>query len=303
MKNRRMAASRERVFLSADWLDLVMVNYEVDPSVLASYVPNGTELDSFDGKTLVSLVGFRFLRTRLFGLLPIPFHSDFDEVNLRFYVRRRHSAEERCGVVFIREVVPKYAVAYIARAVYGEQYSCVSMRHKITTDGNHKSAEYEWRLGRKWCKLCARAESDAVLPAEGSLEQFITEHYWGYSAQRDGGCIEYHVTHDPWRVWSATDAGFYGDATTLYGPALAGVLGNALHSAFIAEGSPVLVYKGSRISSHVKVCSVNNLALRQDPLHFTWFDVCRGKQPPGMVNPVECFLAQRVLALEKNPGL
>jgi uncharacterized protein YqjF (DUF2071 family) len=239
--------SSERIFLSAHWLDLVMVNYEVDPFLLKSYVPSGTELDSFEGKTLVSLVGFRFLGTRLFGALPIPFHSDFDEVNLRFYVRRRHSGEERRGVVFIREVVPKYAVAYIARAVYGEKYSCVPMRHLIATDGNRKSAEYEWRFGRKWCKLRAESEGDPVIPGKGSLEQFITEHYWGYSAQRDGGCIEYQVAHEPWRVWAATDAGFHGDATALYGAALAGVLRSTPHSAFIAEGSPVLVYGGSRI--------------------------------------------------------
>jgi uncharacterized protein YqjF (DUF2071 family) len=242
-----MPTSRERVFLSADWLDLVMVNYEVDPLVLKNYVPSGTELDSFEGKTLISLVGFRFLRTRLFGTVVVPFHSDFDEVNLRLYVRRRHSGEDRRGVVFIREVVPKYAVAYIARAVYGEKYSCVPMRHAIATDGNRRSAEYEWQLGREWCKLYARAEGDAMMPAEGSLEQFITEHYWGYSAQRKGGCTEYHVRHDPWRVWAAADAGFQGDAAALYGLALAAVIRSAPHSAFIAEGSRVLVYSGSRV--------------------------------------------------------
>jgi uncharacterized protein YqjF (DUF2071 family) len=224
-----------------------MVNYEVEPSLLKNYVPKGTELDSFEGKALISLVGFRFLRTRLFGALPIPFHSDFDEVNLRFYVRLQHSGEDRRGVVFIREIVPKRAVAYIARAVYGEKYSCVPMRHSIVTNGKRKSAEYEWRLGHEWCKLQAQAEGDPVMPGEGSLEQFITEHYWGYSAQRDGGCVEYHVAHDPWRVWSATGAEFQGDATALYGSELAELIRTSPHSAFIAEGSPVLVYQGVRI--------------------------------------------------------
>src|ERR1700687_2292845 len=102
----------ERVFLSADWRDLAMLNYEVDPDLLRKHVPAGTVLGSIDGKTFVSLVGFRFCNTRLFGRLPIPFHADFDEVNLRFYVRRRHSGEDRRGVVFIREIVPKRAVAY-----------------------------------------------------------------------------------------------------------------------------------------------------------------------------------------------
>src|SRR5271167_3016332 len=92
--------SMERVFLSAEWRDLVMLNYEVDSQLLRSYVPRGSELDSFNGGTLVSLVGFRFLRTRIFGALPIPFHSNFDEINLRFYVRRRHPEGDRRGVVF-----------------------------------------------------------------------------------------------------------------------------------------------------------------------------------------------------------
>jgi uncharacterized protein len=244
----RSSPSRERVFLSADWLDLVMLNYAVDPALLQTYVPSGTELDTFAGATLVSLVGFRFLRTRLFGALPIPFHSDFDEVNSRFYVRRRHSGENRRGVVFIREIVPRRAVAYIARLVYGEKYSRVPMRHRVAVNGNRKFAQYDWRLGRQWCSLHAQSEGAPGIPAEGSLEQFITEHYWGYSAQRDGSCIEYHVAHPPWRVWSTAAAGFEGDASALYGSELARILRNAPHSAFLAEGSPVFVYRGARIS-------------------------------------------------------
>ena len=235
------------MFLSADWLDLVMVNYEADPRLLETYVPRGTELDSFDGRTLISLVGFRFLHTRLFGELPVPFHSNFDEVNLRFYVRRRHAGEVRRGVVFIREIVPKHMIAYVARAFYGEKYTCFPMRHSITTNGVHKSAEYEWRVGREWCKLYARAGSDPVKPAENSLEQFITEHYWGYTARRNGGCIEYKVAHDSWRVQAASIAGFEGNAAELYGTGLAGVIRNEAHSAFIAEGSSVQVFEGSRI--------------------------------------------------------
>ena len=106
-------------FLTAEWRSLAMLNYVVDPALLAPMVPRGTELDSFDGRTYMSLVGFRFERTRVRGIW-IPLHSDFDEVNLRFYVRRRVSGEIRRGVVFIREVVPRWAIAAVARAVYGE---------------------------------------------------------------------------------------------------------------------------------------------------------------------------------------
>jgi uncharacterized protein YqjF (DUF2071 family) len=120
-----------RVFLSAEWRDLMMLNYEVDPRILREYVPRGVELDAFDGRTFVSLVGFRFLRTKLYGFLTVPFHSNFDEVNLRFYVRRRGGGEERRGVVFIRELVPRVAIARFARLMYGEKYDACPIEHRI----------------------------------------------------------------------------------------------------------------------------------------------------------------------------
>lgn len=267
----------ERVFLSAEWRDLVMLNYAVEPQLLREYVPRGTELDSFGGKTYISLVGFRFLRTKLFGVLPLPFHSNFDEVNLRFYVRRRADDGDRRGVVFIREIVPKRAVAWLARMAYGENYSRYPMRHRVSAEGERKVAEYEWQFrSGQWALIHAECEGDSdlsrgldspstrepFLSGEGSLEQFITEHYWGYSAlpgspyrgpgspslQRDGGTIEYHVTHPQWRVWQSARAGFEGDAGDIYGSAFGEALQRPPDSAFIADGSPVVVFAGRRIA-------------------------------------------------------
>jgi uncharacterized protein len=240
----------DRVFLSAEWRDLVMLNYEVDPGLLAKYVPRGTELDAFGGRVFVSLVGFRFLRTKLFGILPIPFHREFEEVNLRFYVRRRDTRGDRRGVVFIREIVPKRAVAQVARLAYGENYVRHQMRHTVRTNGEGITAEYQWRLAREWCGLRAESSGPPAYAAEGSVEQFITEHYWGYAAQRGGGCVEYHVSHVPWRVWVSSAAGFEGDGESLYGTELGRVLRRAPDSAFIADGSPVIVFAGRRISWH-----------------------------------------------------
>jgi uncharacterized protein len=239
----------KRVFLSAEWRDLVMLNYGIDPSLVARYVPQGTELDTFKGRVFVSLVGFRFLRTKLFGFLPLPFHTNFDEVNLRFYVRRREGGEERRGVVFIREIVPRFAVAQLARLAYGENYVSRAMRHTVHANGAGIAAEYQWRLERQWCGLRAEASGAPTQVAEGSVEQFITEHDWGYSAQRDGGCLEYQVSHAPWRVWKSTNAAFGGDPQLFYGAGLGRVLRRPPDSAFIADGSPVLVFKGQRISS------------------------------------------------------
>src|ERR1700723_741590 len=198
-----MEIKRQNTFLAAEWKALVMLNYAVDSSLVERFVPPGTELDSFKGRTYVILVGFEFNRSRIFGF-PVPFHQTFEEVNLRFYVRR----SSKRGVVFIRELVPKCAVAVVARFAFHENYSCVPMSHRIETgaDGDVVKAEYAWRWGSwrsgSWrsglwrsgsdrCMIRIETEGASFLPPEGSASQFITEHYWGYAAQPGGGCLEY----------------------------------------------------------------------------------------------------------------
>jgi uncharacterized protein len=237
----------KRVFLSAGWQDLVMLNYEVEANLLSRYVPLGTTLDSFNGRTYLSLVGFRFCNTKLLGCFPVPFHANFDEVNLRFYVRRKEGNDVRRGVVFIAEVVPRRAIAITARLVYGENYTHLPMKNRIETQGLNKTIEYRWKVGDQWCTLFAQAVGLPSRPQEGSLEQFITEHFWGYSTQRDGGSVEYHVSHVPWQVWASANAGFEGETSALYGGALATVLQRRPDCAFVADGSPVIVFRGNEV--------------------------------------------------------
>jgi len=231
-------ADKNRV-LTAEWNNLLMLNYSVAASVLEPFVPAGTELDAFEGKTYLSLVGFEFNRTRVLGF-PVPFHQNFEEVNLRFYVRRG----SKRGVVFIRELVPRYAVAAIARWAFNENYSCVPMSHRIEPG----RAEYTWKLGSDRCEMTIETEGKSFLPPEGSLSQFITEHYWGYAAQKGGGCLEYEVQHPRWSVWKAKEAGFSGNVDALYGAEFAHVLKREPDSAFLANGSPVTVFKGTRVN-------------------------------------------------------
>lgn len=224
-----------------------MLNYEVDPGLLHGYVPSGTSLDQFQGRTYLSLVGFRFHHTRMLGRFRVPFHSDFDEVNLRFYVCRKNGDEVRRGVVFIAEVVPKRAISATARLVYGENYRYSAMKHRIETKESGNTTEYQWKVGGRWCKLSAQTTGAPTRPQDGSLEQFITEHCWGYSAQRAGGCLEYHVSHAPWQVWAAATAGFEGKADALYGRELGTILQGRPDCAFVADGSAVIVFQGDRI--------------------------------------------------------
>jgi uncharacterized protein YqjF (DUF2071 family) len=234
-------------FLTARWRHLAMLNYEVDPAVLAHRVPAGTELDTFDGRTFVSLVGFRFLDTRLLGV-PIPFHRDFDEVNLRFYVRREGpGGEVRRGVVFVKELVPRWALAAVARWVYNENYQALPMDHAIELGPKGGRVGYRWRHGGRWQGLAVDVEGAPELTSAGSVETFITEHYWGYARQRDGGTIEYQVEHPRWQVWRATHAELELDVAGLYGAELAPALAGLPHSALLADGSEIVVRRGRRI--------------------------------------------------------
>jgi uncharacterized protein len=235
-------------FLTAEWRYVAMLNYAVDAGLIARFVPPGTETDLWQGKAFISLVGFRFLQTKVMGV-PIPFHRDFDEVNLRLYVRRQQGSEVRRGVVFVREIVPRWAVAQIARTAYNENYVALPMSHTIETQfAGHVRVEYSWQTSRGWNRLSLTAQGEPQRPEEGSQEQFIAEHYWGYTKQRDG-CAEYRVDHASWRLWSSHDARFEGDAEELYGRDLAQVLATPPTSAFLAEGSAVTLYRRRRIAS------------------------------------------------------
>jgi uncharacterized protein len=241
-----MTARPSPVFLTAAWRWLAVLNFDVDPGMLRPHVPRGTELDLWQGGALVSLVGFRFLDTRLRGW-PIPCHRDFDEVNLRFYVRRRTDDGWRRGVVFLREVVPRPAVAWVANRVYHEQYVCRPMRHELqipqsATDRGR--VQYDWRDAGQWLSLSVEIAGWPRPLAPGSEAEFILEHYWGYTRQPDGSTLEYAVEHPRWQAWPATAATFTGDGTSLYGPDFAATLRQPPCSALVADGSTVSVRAG-----------------------------------------------------------
>ena len=226
-------------FLTAEWRHLVMLNFTVEARVLQPLVPAGTELDFHGGETFVSVVGFDFARTRVCGVR-IPFHTRFEEVNLRFYVRRKSPEGWRRGVVFVRELVPRAAIAFVARTCYGEPYSALPMRHRLELDASGIRVQYSWRRAGVWESVSASGAGEPRLVNEGTLEEFITEHYWGYTARR-AGVSEYEVEHPRWRVWRATESRLEADVAALYGDRFRESLSVPPASAFIADGSPVIV--------------------------------------------------------------
>lgn len=242
-----MRAESKAVFLTAEWRYLAMLNYELDSKILAPFIPPGTELDLWDGKCFVSVVGFLFQNTRVGGI-SIPFHRNFEEVNLRFYVRRQTDEGWRRGVVFIKELVPRTAIAWTARTLYNEPYVALPMGHQIKTsaeDSNRiNSVEYSWRFkgNQNSMKLSVQGNPQPLI--EGTEQEFITEHYWGYTGQRNGSTLEYQVEHPRWRVWTSGAAELNCDIAGLYGEQFSRALNSTPSSAFLAEGSVVKVYKG-----------------------------------------------------------
>lgn len=234
------------VFLTAEWKYLIMANYVVDPEVLYDYLPQGTHLDLWDGKAYVSVVGFQFLNTKVMGM-KFPFHTNFEELNLRFYVKREVNGEWRRGVVFIKEVVPKIVIAKAAKWFYNENYIALPMRNEKKEQEGRLHVEYAWKYAGAWNNLKVIAYSDPLAMLAGSEEEFIAEHYWGYSKQKDGSTVEYQVEHPRWKVYQVRDLEFNCDVSGLYGVTFDPYLKQEPHSVFLAHGSDIIVRKGNKL--------------------------------------------------------
>ena len=233
-------------FLTASWKNLIAANYIVDSAVLLSYLPHQTVLEDFNGNIYVSLVGFMFADTKLLGMR-IPFHVNFEEVNLRFYVRYNDTGEWKRGTVFISEIVPKRSISFIANTVYHENYCTKRMRHFHKQVGEEIQLGYHWKHQQIWNKLEATIEPIALAMQPGSEEEFIAEHYWGYSRYDPITTYEYNVQHPAWKVFPVKDYLVDCDFGGLYGRAFA-FLGKAKpNSVFVAEGSEIAVLRKRRL--------------------------------------------------------
>ncbi len=233
-------------FLTAQWRDLVMMTWAVDPALLTPRLPAKTELDYFEGRCHVSLVAFRFLDTRVKGF-HVPGHIDFDEINLRFYVRRKVDSGYRRGVVFFREIVPRTAIAFIARALYGEPYIAMATASVIQARPEGKSVSYSWGKEGTENFVSLECGPDSALPTEDSREAFIADHYWGYTTRRANFTSEYRVVHARWAVRPAKSFSCSVNFEEMYGADLASALSKEPESVFLADGSPIEVYPGERL--------------------------------------------------------
>ena len=238
------------VFLSADWHNLLFANYIIDPEILTPLVPRGTELDVHNGSCYISLVAFQFLNTKVFGIPAVPTRN-FDEINLRFYVKRTlHDGKEQNGVVFIKEIVPSRLIAWTARTFYGENYIAMKMSHEVISRPSGRDLELTYRCGGKESsnQFSAVVSQGSEMDEGDSLGPYITEHYWGYSNPAQDRTVEYEVKHPIWPINEVTEYSIDFDFQRLYGTPYRSISDIEPASVLYCEGSDVTVHLGSTIS-------------------------------------------------------
>lgn len=227
-------------FLKAEWRKLAIANYAIDEKLLSKYLPAGTELDLWNGNCFVSLVGFMFINTKLLGI-KIPFHSEFEEVNLRFYVKRLENGEWKRGVVFIKEIVPKPALTFVANTIYKENYQTLPMEHLWSSDTNQRTVQYKWKKNNKWNSIKIEASAEKFTIESNSETEFITEHYWGYAKVNNLTTNEYEVTHPRWEAYTVNKHEIDVDFGSVYGTEFEFLNSIKPNSVMLAEGSEITV--------------------------------------------------------------
>ena len=228
------------VFLKAKWENIIMANYEIEPKILIPFLPKGVDLDLYDGKAYIRLVGFMFKNTKLFNI-PIPLLGTFEEINLRFYVTRKDGNQTKRGVVFINETIPYKLVAWMANKLYKEHYTVVPTKNDIRSDEKSQKIEFKWLLNKKWNSIFVEAEIESEKMKKNSLEKFIYEHYYGYTKIDEQKTEEYQLQHPSWKVHEVVNYKIDCDFEAMYGESFSVLNQTKPTAVFIAEGSKVAV--------------------------------------------------------------
>lgn len=241
-------SKKSSIFLSAQWEYLAMFNYEVDPEILLPHLPPYTQIDCYNGMALVSVVGFLFNDTKVFKVR-WPMHTNFEEINLRYYIKHTRQGQTRRGVGFISEIVPKPIIANIANVLYNEHYSTAKMNHKIQETDSQISLEFNWkRKKEEWGKMTIVANNHLENMVQGSEEDFIFQHYYGFNKLNEETTIEYSVNHPDWQIYQVLSYSLNCNIETLYGKEFVPFLKDKLpQSVFLARGSEVTVGKPKKI--------------------------------------------------------
>jgi uncharacterized protein YqjF (DUF2071 family) len=228
------------IFLKGEWRNLIMINYEIDPEILTGYLPPHTELDNFNGKHYVSLVGFLFKDSKVKGII-VPYHRTFEEITLRFYVR--HIGPDgilKRGVVLIKEIATKKISAPVAGKIFGENQEACDTRHLWSNPTEDKvSVEYMWKRTADWDWISVTATGVSYFPKQKTEEQFITERNRVYSKGKKDTTTVYNVEHSNWRIHTVHYSDINCNFEKNFGKDFAYLNKAKPASVFLADGSAI----------------------------------------------------------------
>ena len=227
-------------FLTAEWRKLAFANFIIDKNVLKDYIPYGTELDLWKGNCYISVVGMMFKNTKILGV-KIPYHVNFEEVNLRFYVRKFEHGRWRRGVVFIKEIVPKSAISFVAKNLYNENYETMKMSH-TWKEKNHKFyVEYCWGKSNTENMMSMTTDNNLKEIEDNTETEFILENYLGFAKVNDQKTHQYTVKHPRWKIYNVEDYNLNVNFGSIYGKPFDFLSKVKPHSVILVEGSEVAI--------------------------------------------------------------
>jgi uncharacterized protein YqjF (DUF2071 family) len=194
------------VVLRQDWHHLLFLHWEVPPQELQALIPEGLDLDTFDGKAYVGLVPFTLSGVRPLLAPPLPWISTFHEVNVRTYVHRKGADP---GVWFFSLDASSTIAVAAARAAYKLAYFHAQIEFFVSNDATPTIDVTSQRDDPRGMKpgnarvRYAPMEGITTHAVPGTLDHFLLERYILYSAGDDHQLYRARVHHQPYPMQRA----------------------------------------------------------------------------------------------------
>lgn len=238
-----MERSKQKLFLQAKWENLCLFTYSVPPEILSPYVPAGLEADTLNGRAFVSLVAFDFHDTKVKGI-KFPFHVNFPEINLRFYVKNK----VRRGVVFICELVPRYFIALFANMLYNENYKTIKMKSNVVSN-DEMTVIHNLSIDGHNYSMNIKADNKPYTPSEETPEHFFKEHEWGFGKSKSGDTLVYRVEHPEWEIFPVKSYELDFNFGLVYGNKWSFLNKEKPVNIMLARGSEIKVFSPQKLIS------------------------------------------------------
>ena len=194
-----------RWVMTQRWNDLLFAHWPIPTAAIAPLIPDGLQVDMYQGSAWLGVVPFWMDRIKFRGLPPIPFANSFPEINLRTYVRDHRTGTP--GVYFFSLDGANLLAVITARSFYHLPYHWAEMRIESRSE-----REFSFYSRRRFSSnpVIFKARYRGLGPTRklaenraGTLEYFLTERYCLFTHNSAGELVRANVHHVPWPLEDA----------------------------------------------------------------------------------------------------